>query len=108
MLQAGTECWVLYPEYGIRPVAEGIAGGAPPTYDPVTGNDCSYMMKLCEEGQQYVTVTRVHKKKVELMFKHVNSKIRNLDEVVAAPDVCDRMVRWSVRFLVDKAVVTQR
>ena len=88
-------------------MAEGIAGSAPPTYDPATGNDRSYLKSLCEAGQQYVTVTRVHKKNVQLMFGHECSWIRNLDEVVTAPDEHDRTVRWSVRYLVDKAAETQ-
>ena len=88
-------------------MAEGIAGSAPPAYDPDTGNDRSYLGTLCEEGQQYVTVTRVFKKNVGLMSEHGSSWIRNLDEAVTAPDAFDRMVRWSVRFLVDKAGETQ-
>ena len=84
-------------------MAEGIAGRAP----PCTGNDQSYLRKLCEVGQQYVTVTMVHKKNVELMFEHDNSKIHNLDEVVASPAAFDRTVLWSVRYLVDKAEETQ-
>ena len=82
-------------------MAEGIVGSAPSTYDQ------SYLMSLCEAGQQYVTATRVHKKNVELMFGQGNSGIRNLDEVVTTPDVCDRTVRWFARYLVDKADETQ-
>lgn len=87
-------------------MAEGIAGSAPPTYDTESGDDRSYLMSLCEAGQQYVTVTKVHKKSVGLMFIHGNPSIRYLDEVVAAPVLCDRTVRWSVRYLVVKAEVT--
>jgi hypothetical protein len=64
-------------------------------------------MLLCEVGQQYVTDTQVHKKSVELMFMHGNSDIHYLDEVQAAIDVCDMTVRWSVRYMVDKAEVIQ-
>lgn len=88
-------------------MAEGIAGSAPPTHDPKTGIDRSYLETLCKGGHQFVTVTRVHKKNVELMFKHGNPAISNLDEAVTAPDVCDRTVMWSVRFLVDKASATK-
>lgn len=107
LLPLGTECWVLYPGNGVRPVAEGIAGSAPPTHDPETWDDRSYLMSLCEAGQQYVAITRVHKKNVELMFGHRNPAIRTLDEAVTAPTVCDRTVRWSVRWLVDKASQTE-
>ena len=65
------------------------------------------MMSLCEAGQQFVTVTKVHKKSVELMFTHTNPEIRYLEEVLAAPAACDRRVRWSIRYLVDKADTTQ-
>lgn len=60
-------------------------------------------MSLCEAGQQYVTVTEVHKKNVDLMFMHGNSAIRNLDEAVTARNACDKAIRWSVTYLVDKA-----
>ena len=64
-------------------------------------------MSLCEAGQQYVTVTKVHKKSVELMFMHGNTDIRNLDDVLASPAMIDRTVRWSARYLVEKANVAQ-
>jgi hypothetical protein len=63
-------------------------------------------MSLCEGGQQYVTVTKVHKKSEELMLPHRNPDIRNLDEVLAAPAACDKTVRWILRYLVDKRKVT--
>lgn len=107
LLRLGTICWVLYPGHGQKPVAEGIAGSAPPAVDTESGNERSYLMSLCEAGQQYVTITRVHKKNVELMFMHGSPEIRNLDDVLVAPALCDRMVRWSVRYLVDKLKVTQ-
>lgn len=84
-------------------MAEGIAGSAPPTTTTDSGSERTYLMSLCEAGQQYVTVTKIHKKSVDLMFMHANSQIRCLDEVIAASDVCDRTVMWSVRYLVDKA-----
>lgn len=107
LLGVGTECWVLYPGHGRKPVAEGIAGSAPPAVDTMSGNERSYLMTLCEAGQQYVSVTKVHKKSVELMFMHANPYIRNLDEVIVAPVLCDRTVRWSARYLVDKATISQ-
>lgn len=102
MLRVGAECWILYPGCGKRPVADGIVGNAPPSHNTEGGNDRSFLMSLCEAGQQNVTVTNVFKKSVELMFMHGNSRIRNLDEVVIAPDATDRTVRWSVRYLVHK------
>ena len=88
-------------------MAEGIVGSAPPAVDTDSGTERSYLMSLCEAGQQYVTVTKVHKKSVELMFMHGNPDIRNLDDVLGAAAVCDRTVRWSVRYLVEKSNTTQ-
>ena len=88
-------------------MAEGTAGSAPPQHDTDSGTERSYLMSLCEAGQQYVTVTKIHKKNVELMFMHTNPGIRYLEEVLAAPAMCDRTVRWSVRYLVDKADLPQ-
>lgn len=59
-------------------------------------------MSLCEAGQQFVTVTGVYKKNVELMFMHGNPSIRFLEEVATAPDAADRTIRWSVTYLVEK------
>lgn len=75
--------------------------------DTESGNERSYLMAMCEAGQQYVKLTKVHRKGGEMMFDHANPYIRNLDEAVAAPVLCDRTVRWSTRYLVDKASVTR-
>jgi hypothetical protein len=88
-------------------VAEGIAGSAPPSYDSAIGGDRSYLNSLREAGQQYVTVTKVHRKGQVLMYLHANPLIHQLDEVIAANAVCDRTVRWSARYLIDKAAVTE-
>ena len=89
-------------------MAEGIAGSTPPTHGTESGNDRSFLMSLCEAGQQYVTVTEVHKKNVELMFMHGNSAIRYLDEVVNATAAVDKTIKWSVTYLVDKAEERER
>jgi hypothetical protein len=107
LLRLGTDCWVIYPGSGRKPVAEGIVGSAPPSYDSASGGDRSYLNSLREAGQQYVTVTKVHRKGQVLMYLHTNPLIRQMDEVLAANAVCDRTVRWSARYLIDKAVVTE-
>lgn len=86
----------------MRPVAEGIAGGAPPSLDKDSGNNRSYLMALCEGGLQYVKITGILKKNVELMFVDDNSNFRYLDNVVTPPAPSETMVRWSVRYLADK------
>ena len=88
-------------------MAEGIAGSTPPTQSSDSGKDRSFLMSLCEAGQQSVTVTGVYKKNVELMFMHANSAIRHLEEVVTAPAACDKAIKWSVRYLVEKSAETQ-
>lgn len=85
-------------------MAEGIAGSATPNVGRGSGNERSYLLSLSKADQQYVTVTKVHRKGQEIMFPHANPGIRNLDEVLASADVCDRMVRWSARYLVAKVV----
>ena len=84
-------------------MAEGIAGCTPGTCAPDSGGDRSYLRALCESGQQFVTVTGVYKKNVELMFMHGNPSIRYLEDVATASDACDRTIRWSLTYLVDKA-----
>lgn len=85
-------------------MAEGIAGSTPSTQDNTGGNDKSFLMSLCEAGQQSVTITGVYKRNVDLMFMHSNTTIQHLEDVVLAPALCDKTIKWSVRFLVDKGV----
>lgn len=85
-------------------MAEGIAGSTPSTAELESGNiDMSFLSKLCEAGHQSVTVTGVYKKNVSLMFPHANSMIRHLEDVVLAGPLCGKEIKWSARFLVDKA-----
>lgn len=99
----GTDCWVLHPACGRRPVAEGIAGNAPEAHVPAACEDRSYLMSLCEGGLQTVKVTRVYKKNVLLMFTEDNPTLQYLDQVVTPPAPPDTNVKWSVRYLVGKA-----
>lgn len=101
-LRAGSECWVLCPRNGIKPVAEGIACSPSQTLKSDSASDQSFLMSLCEGGLQNVKVTRVYKKKVELMFVGENPGHRYLDDVVTPPAPNDTTVRWSVRYLVMK------
>ena len=78
-------CWVLHPWNGLKPVAEGIAGGAPPPKSPEDGMCRSLLMELCEDGHQMVKVTKVHKKNTELMFPDENACFEFLDDYATAP-----------------------
>lgn len=88
-------------------MAEGIAGSTPPTHNTESGHDRSFLQSLCEGGQQSVTITGCYKKNVLLMFLHANPAIRLLEDVVTAPAACDKSIRWSPRYLVDKAAGRQ-
>ena len=83
-------------------MAEGIARSPSPTNNLEGRDDRSFLMSLCEGGLQNVKVTRVYKKKVDLMFVEGNSGIRYLDDVVTPPAPNDTFVKWSVRYLVHK------
>ena len=101
-MEEGTECYILYPGNGIRPVAEGIAGRVPSQLDPESPIDNSYMKLLYEDGLQNVTVTRVFKRNVELMYPDRTSPIRFLDDVLIPPAPPDTTAKWCVRYLVPK------
>lgn len=92
----------MCPGNGKRPVAEGIARSPSPTHNLESGSDRSFLMSLCEGGLQNVKVTRVYKKKVDLMFFEENSGVRYLDDVVTPPAPADTFTKWSVRWLVQK------
>lgn len=84
-------------------MAEGISGSTAPMQDMASGVERSLLTSLCEEGHQSVTVTGAYKKKVDLMFLPANPAIRFLDDVVTARAPADRTIKWSARFLVEKA-----
>jgi hypothetical protein len=88
-------------------VAEGIAGSTPPTHNTSGAHDRSFLMSLCEGGQQSVTITGCYKRNVLLMFLHANPAIRLLEDVVTASAASDKSIRWSPRYLVDKAAGRQ-
>lgn len=88
-------------------MAEGISGSTPSTRSTDFGNDRSFLLSLCEAGQQSVTITGVYKKNVQLMFMHANTAIRHLEDVATASAACDKTIEWSVRYLVDKAAEMQ-
>ena len=92
----------MCPGNGIKPVASGIACSPCRTHNLDSGSDQSFLMSLYEGGLQNVKVTRVYKKKVELMFVGEKPGIRYLDDVVTPPAPSDTTVRWSVRYLVIK------
>lgn len=91
---------MLHPGNGTKPVAEGIAGGAPSQHSTGDGSERSFLETLCEEGQQMVKVTKIYKKNTELMFVESKTCPKFLDEYVSPP--CTTMVRWNARWLVEK------
>lgn len=103
LARVGAQCWVLHPSGGIRPVAEGVAGDAPPPTRAEGGIGRTLMMALCEEGQQTVKVTKVHKKNTELMFPDASAGSKFLDDYVDPPDAPgNTFVTWLSRYLVEK------
>ena len=94
---------MLHPRNGIKPVGEGIAGGAPPPRI-TDGNICrSLLLELCEDGQQMVKVTKLHKKYTDLMYPQGNAACLYLDEFVVPPAPPDTYVTWSTVYLVEKS-----
>lgn len=87
----------------MRPVAEGIAGSTPAPHNTESSTNRSYLSALCDDGQQSVKVTRVYKKNVQLMYPSENAQIRFLEEAVTPPAPSETSVKWSIRYLVDKA-----
>lgn len=95
-------CWVLHPQNGMKPVGEGIAGGPPPPRS-TDNNICrSLLLELCEDGQQTVKVTKLHKKYTDLMYPQGNASSMYLDEFVVPPAPFDTYVTWSTVYLVEK------
>jgi hypothetical protein len=93
---------VLYPGSGTIPVAEGIAGRAPPQPNTETNIAQSLLMELCEDGKQLVEVTKVHKKNVPLMFPAADEELQCLDYYVAQSAPSNTCVIWSTLYLVEK------
>ena len=102
LMEEGEQCYILYPSNGIRPVAEGIAGRASAQLDLESPIDNIYMKTLCEDGLQDVTVTRVYKKNVPLMYAERTSPWRFLDDVTSPPAPFGTTVKWCVRYLVPR------
>lgn len=98
----GAPCWVLHPGHGCRPVAEGIAGNKPPSRSREEGICQSLLMELCEDGQQMVKLTKVHKKNIELMFPDENASSKFLESYVVPPASSNTSITWSTRYLVEK------
>lgn len=93
---------MLHPSNGIRPVAEGIAGKAPPVCNTEASIARSLIRELCEEGQQMVTVTKLHKKNTELMFPEEHNGSKYLDDYVTPPASSDTSVKWATWYLAEK------
>ena len=101
LVRAGAHCWVLHPRYGGKPVAEGVAGSTPAQRSAEGGLARSLLMELCEDGQQMVQVTKVHKKNTELMYPEETAMSAYLDEFLTPPAPSNTFVTWSTRYLVE-------
>ena len=101
-VRVGARCWVLHPGSGIKPVAEGIAGGAPSRHKAGDGSGLTFLEELCEDGQQMVTVTKIYKKNTELMYIEDDTISKYLDDYVTPPAHPDTIVRWKSRYLAEK------
>lgn len=84
-VRVGAECWVLHPAYGTRPVAEGIAGSTPHPKNTDISICRSLLATLCEDGQQTVKVTKLHRKYTELMFPDEDASAFYLDDYLSPP-----------------------
>lgn len=102
-LRVGAQCWVLHPSNGTKPVAEGIAG--PALYPPMSPEESiisSLLRRLCEDAQQQVKVTKMHKKNTELMFPDVDKFSKFLDDYVNPEAPRSPFVTWNTQYLVEK------
>jgi hypothetical protein len=106
LLRVGAHCWVLHPKYGRKPVAEGIAGGAPVIPNSQGGLCRNLLLELCEGDKQVVTVTKMLRKNTELMFPDVIPCTLFLDNFLTPPAPSGTHVTWLSRYLRDKAEVT--
>jgi len=93
-LRVGVRCWVLHPQNGIRPVAEGIAGSAPVPGRTEGGACRSLLTELSEDGKQTVKVTKIHKTRTDLMFPVEGGPSRYLDDYIVPPAPPDTYVTW--------------
>lgn len=82
-------------------MAEGIAGTTPAQRSAEVSLARSLLMELCEDGQQMVKVTKVHKKNTELMYPEETAMSAYLDEFLTPPAPSDTYVTWSTRYLVE-------
>lgn len=101
-VKVGSDCWVLHPSNGTKPVGEGIAGDKPPQL--ITGDNIgrSLLLELIESDMQMVMVTKVYKKNTEMMYPEKNTFAKYLDDYVMSPAPSAKFVTWSTRYLVEK------
>lgn len=93
----------MHPRYGLKPVAEGVAGNQPTSK---TGEDNiarSLLQDLCEDGRQTVKVTKILRKNTELIYPDDADKLSKLlDDYVAPTATNGPYVPWSTIYLVEK------
>lgn len=79
-----------------------MAGGPPKADIPEGGAARSFLMRLCEDGQQMVNVTKMYKKNVAVMYPDMDAGLQYLDQY-ASPDIASNThVTWKTRYLVEK------
>lgn len=66
-------------------MAKKIVGNTPPLKSTKDGIGRSLLMELCEDGQQMVKITKLHKKYTKLMFPEDNVGSKYLDDYVSPP-----------------------
>lgn len=98
----GKRVWILHPQGGLKPVAEGIVVG----YDSsewTAGNSSAVdiLKELSVEGVQMVQVLRVLKKNVPVMYLAGNSPIKFLEEAVCSNTRPSFAIKWNTRHLVE-------
>lgn len=82
-------------------MAEGVAGCTPSQRSPGDSIARTLLMELCEDGQQMMKVTKMHKKNTELMYPEDTELSAYLDDFLSPPAPSDTYVTWSTRYLVE-------
>jgi hypothetical protein len=93
---------MLHPNNGIRPVREGIAGSTPPLSSTKCDTCRNLLKELCDDEQQTVKVTKLHKKYTDLIFLQWNVCSKYLDESVVSPAPINTYDTWSIQYVVEK------
>lgn len=94
--------WILHPQGGLKPVAEGIAIGREFSDWKAESEECVDILRmLSNEGVQMVQVRKVHRKNVPVMFLTGNDSVKFLDDAVCFSDPPTIALKWTARHLVE-------